>query len=393
MQHVVHVTNSLGVNGGAEQQLVSNLQRFRDRRLRHTLLALYPDDEGTLRTGDVPDSVGLEFVFESGERPRSRFDLVRRVDARLGALDPDLVHCSVADASLASRLAGRRRRIPVIETLVNISHEPVRAVDNPNVTRGKLAAHRLLDKVTMRSVARFHALTPAVSESWQQTVGLPTEKMVVIPRGVDPARVVSSTSRVEARARLFAELAIDGDPQVVLNVGRQTSQKGQRYLIEAVSRIRSHVPESVFVIAGQSGTNSEELAGLAAQQSGVFLLGARDDVPELMAAADVFAFPSLFEGLGVSLLEAMANGLAVVTTDAPPMSGIVEHRVNGLLVPARDSAAIAGAVVELAGDAELAARLGRAARDHVEAEYPLDRAAASIERLYLTVLDGHERSA
>lgn len=386
MPHIVHVTNSLGVNGGAEQQLVSNLQRFEDPRLRHTLVALFTDDEGGLRTAEVPDAVDVEFLYGPGEKPRFRLDIIRRLDEHVRRLEPDLLHCSVADASLASRIVGRLRRIPVIETLVNISHEPIRAVDNPHVRPWKLAAYRVLDQLTMRSVARFHALTPAVATSWERTVGLPSSKIVVIPRGIDLERAVSPLSRPEARARLFDELGIPGEPFVVLNVGRQTSQKGQRYLIEAVDEVRTLVAATVFVIAGQRGTNSAPLAAMAARRVGVHILGARDDVPALMAAADAFVFPSLFEGLGVALLEAMASSLPVVTTDVAPMNTIVTHGETGLLVPPRDAAAVAGAVARLVDDAELGERLGAAAREHVVANYPLDRAAAAIEHLYLEVL-------
>ncbi len=119
---------------------------------------------------------------------------------------------------------------------------------------------------------------------------------------------------------------------------------------------------------------------------GVHILGARGDIPELMAAADAFVFPSLFEGLGVALLEAMAGGLPVVTTDVAPMNTIVTHGETGLLVPPRDAAAIAGAVARLVDDIELGARLGAAAREHILANYPSDRAAAAIEHLYLDVL-------
>lgn len=385
VKHIVHVTNSLGVNGGAEQQLVSNLQRFSDPGLRHTLVVLFGQDEGALRTADVPEAVDVRFVMDAASA--HRVEIVKRLDEVVRSLHPDLIHSSVADASLASRLVGRRQRIPVVETLVNISHEAVRTVDNPNVVPWKLAAHRAVDRATMRSVAMFHALTPAVAESWQRTIGLPASKMRVIPRGVDLDAVVADVSRDEARRSVLGELGVDDDVFVVLNVGRQVAQKGQRYLLEAMSAVVPAHQDVVVLIAGQSGTNSEELSGLVSDLGQTaHILGARDDVPVLMAAADLFVFPSLFEGLGVSLLEAMANGLACITTDKAPMNGIVENNLTGVLVPERASAHIAGAIIELISDEARRTRLGEAARRHVVEHYPLDRAAASIEELYRDVL-------
>ena len=385
MPLILHVTNSLGVNGGAEQQLVSNLRRFADTRLSHGLVALFEEDEGALRTNAIPDSIPIEFLYRNGERSSGRRDIARRLASAVERIKPDLIHCSVSDASLASRVVGRRHHIPVVETLVNISHEPVRAIDNPNVRPWKLMVYRLIDRYTMRSVDRFHALTPAVAESWQRVVGLPADKMVVIPRGVDLDAVVSTLDRDRARSRLFAELGVEGDPLVVLNVGRQTSQKGQRYLIEAMDDVwSSH--DAILVIAGQSGTNSAELAAMVGDRAQAHIVGARDDVPDLMAAADVFVFPSLFEGLGVSLLEAMAHSLPVVTTNVAPMNGIVTHRRTGILVPPRDAVAVAAAIDELATDGLLARSLGQAAHTHVATDYRLDEAAAAIEHLYADVL-------
>jgi glycosyltransferase involved in cell wall biosynthesis len=119
----------------------------------------------------------------------------------------------------------------------------------------------------------------------------------------------------------------------------------------------------------------------------VILLGRRSDVPRLLGAADVFVFPSLFEGLGVSLLQAMGRGLPVVTTDRRPMSDVVSDGVTGLLVPAEDAAAIASAVAHLHADPALRARLGAAARGEVATHYDADEIAARVERFYLSALD------
>jgi glycosyltransferase involved in cell wall biosynthesis len=105
-----------------------------------------------------------------------------------------------------------------------------------------------------------------------------------------------------------------------------------------------------------------------------------------LAASDVFVFPSLYEGLGVSLLEAMAAGLPVVTTDRPPMNEIVQTGINGLLIPAGDPAALATAVVHLAEDPPTRSRLGEAAKRTVTSQFNIEGVVRQVEGLYLEVL-------
>jgi len=381
--HIVHVTDSLGVNGGAEQQLVANLRGFDHTRFRHSLVCL-SFNEGMTRVDLVPSTVDLQFLFE-GKRP-GRLATTRRLDEVIKSMDVDLLHCSVVNASLSTRLVGRVRSIPVVESLVNISHDPVRMVDNPNVSRWKLRAHQLVDRATMGQVACYHALTEAVADSWVERVGLDRKKIRLIPRGVDAASLGTIAPEV-ARAKLVDEIGIDPDAVIVLNVGRQVAQKGQRYLIEAMARVRAHV-NAELVIAGSPGTQSRDLIDLieAVGSGKVHLVGPRQDITELMVGADIFAFPSLFEGLGVSLLEAMASRLPAVVSDVAPMNGIVTDGETGVLVPAADASTMADEIVRLARDPDERARLGDAARAHVAAHYQIRAATQAIENLYAEVL-------
>ena len=383
---VLHLIDSLGRSGGAEQQLVANLGRMSDPRLRHHVLCLYEPDD-TSRAPELPESVGLSVATDG--RRGGRLRLARAVDRCVVGLDPDLIHCSLPDAALGARLAGWRRRIPVIESLVNISHEPVRIQDNPAVSRVKLAAHRALDRVTMRRVARFHALSGAVARSWIDTVRLPADRIVVIPRGVEVPPAPTAEERDRTRAGLLAELGVGSSSLMILNVGRQVAQKGQIYALRAMPAILGRFPDTVLVSAGSQGPLTPVL-GAEARRLGlerhVRWLGIRSDIPRLMAAADVFVFPSLYEGLGVSLLQALAAGLPCVTTDRPPMTEVVDHEVTGLLAPAGEPAALAAAVVRLGEDAALRVRLGAAGRQRVRDSFDLATTSDAIERMYLDAL-------
>ena len=184
--------------------------------------------------------------------------------------------------------------------------------DNPGVTRLKLEGHRLLDRITMRTVTRFQALTPPWPSRGNGSSGC-------APIGSRSSREgstwLSSTPAAipaEARQSILSELGLADDAFVVLAVGRVEPQKGHRYLIEAMPAIlgagsRRRAP------GGGSARSIQPDGGVLIEQLGLgpghFLLGRRSDVPRLLGGADVFVFPSLFEGLGVSLLQAMGRAL------------------------------------------------------------------------------------
>jgi glycosyltransferase involved in cell wall biosynthesis len=186
----------------------------------------------------------------------------------------------------------------------------------------------------------------------------------VVPLGIDLERFGSGKP------------ALPNDGPLVGNVARLAPQKDHATLIEA-ARL---VPEARFAIVGD-GELREELERQA-QGSSVRFLGARDDVPDLLASFDVFAFPSLYEGLCVAVIEAQAAGVPVVAT---PVGGIRETVVDGetgLLVPPRDPPALAAAIRRLLDDRELARRLADEARRRVRERFSERRMVEETLRLY-----------
>jgi glycosyltransferase involved in cell wall biosynthesis len=167
----------------------------------------------------------------------------------------------------------------------------------------------------------------------------------------------------EARARVRAELgAVDGQV-VVLAVSRLVWHKGYPELAAALRE----VPEAVLWVAGERlasdrGPDMEALLRGAGLDGRLRLLGYREDVPALMAAADIFVLPSRFEGLPMSVIEAMLTGLPVVACDVRGPAEQVVEGVTGLLVPVGDAPALAGALRRLTEDTELRARMGAAGR-------------------------------
>jgi glycosyltransferase involved in cell wall biosynthesis len=185
----------------------------------------------------------------------------------------------------------------------------------------------------------------------------------VVPLGIDADRFSGAHS------------ALAADWPIVGTVGRLAPQKGHETLLEAANL----VPEAQFVIVGDGELRSR-LVRIAGDN--VHFTGARDDVPDLLASFDVYAQPSLYEGLCVAVLEAQAAGVPVVATPVGGMRETVVEGETGLVVPVGDARALASAIRGLIEDKELAARLAAEAERRVRANYTVDRMIDETLALY-----------
>ena len=160
--------------------------------------------------------------------------------------------------------------------------------------------------------------------------------------------------------------------------------KGHRYLVHAAADIVRAVPEARVVILGE-GDLRNELSRLIHElglERHVLLPGFRPDVLSLLKAFDVFVMPSITEGLGTSILDAMACTKAVVASDVGGIPEVVDRDVTGLLVPARDASALGAAVIRLLRDPALTSRLAAAGRARVERRFTADRMVQETLDLY-----------
>jgi len=360
---------------------------FKDPTIGHHVTYLYGGDPGiSWESGMRVPVTPLNGKRESAPLLASGI----RLSGLVRDLRPDLIHCSLLDASLISRVVGRLTRTPVLESLVHISHESIRTVDSNAIKLWKLRIYRYLDRLTMRRVTAFHALTDEVARSWVETIGLDRDRITVIPRGVSLDLLDKAVLTSAEREDLRRELMSDPDGLLILAVGREEPQKGHRYLIEAVAMLSGSRGDCHLVMAGRPGSSSDAISTQLSQlgiEDRVHRLGVRTDVFRLMKAADLMVFPSLYEGLGVSLIEGMGSGLPIIVFDRAPMNQIIEHKRTGLVVPDRDSLALADAILALAADPQLASRLGSEAARTVRAEYEISNTAEQLERLYRTILD------
>jgi len=212
----------------------------------------------------------------------------------------------------------------------------------------------------------------------------------VIVNGVDPAPYRAPVDLTALRACL----GIGAHPGPIIGwVGRLAPEKGLIHLIRAVARLRQEMPEVLTLLAGEGdlrGALESEIRSLGLK-SQVLFLGARSDVPALMRLFDVFALPSLREGMPLVLLEAMAASVPIVATSVGGNPEVVRHGATGLLVPPADPDALAAALRRVLSSKELRSEYAAEASRVFEERFTLRRTISSYQTIYEELLDSRRK--
>jgi glycosyltransferase involved in cell wall biosynthesis len=291
-----------------------------------------------------------------------------RLLALLRKIRPQVLHSHMFHANLLARLARLFYPAPV---LISTLHSIAESGRESGKIKSRDRLYRLTDSLADVTVA----VCNAVAERHSGAGAVSKKRLRVIPNGVD-TRVFRPDA--ERRERMRRELGL-GTEFGWLAVGRLMWKKGYETMLRAFAE----EGRGLLLIAG-SGPQEKELEELA-RELGVHarFLGARDDVPELMAACDGFVQSSMVEGLPLALLEAAASGLPSVVSDAGGVSEVVLDGRTGLVVPLGNPQALGAAVSRLVDMPEEQRRkLGEAAREHVLANFDLDLVVARWEALY-----------
>ena len=289
-----------------------------------------------------------------------------------------IVHTHTSKAGFVGRLAARLAGVPVI---VHTAHGFAFHEASP-------VSSRLFYSTLERMAARWCDRIVSVSEfhrRWAIELGMCSPRRIVaIPNGIAS---VSRNSEVELGG-LRRQLGVQHDDLLILSLARLAPDKGLEYLIEAAAILLRMGRRIQVAIAGEGPTRDrlEQMARNLGVTDRVVFLGFREDVGDLLAASDLVVLPSLREGLSMALLEAMAAGKPVIATSIGSQREMASHADIAWLVRPADTLALTEAILRLAEDRALMARLGSCARAVYESHYTEDRMLRSYRQLYFDLL-------
>ena len=372
---VVYVIDSVDRPGGAEQALAAMAGPLVERGV--DLEVAYLLDRPGLQEELIEAGATLHPVLQ-GQR-RAHVTLLRDL---LRQRRPQLVHTTLFESDLAGRIAAVAERVPVVSSLVNASYGPEHRA-SPGVRTTRLLAAQGLDALTAQSVRRFHAISTHVAATMARRLLVRPGRIDVIPRGRDPQRLGERTP--DRRAKVRADLGVGPDVPLVLCAARHEFQKGLDVAVDAMATVVRRRPDTVLLIAGREGNATAGIRDAIARHSiegQVRLLGARSDVPDLMAAADLFVAPSRWEGLGSAVVEAMGVGVPLVVTDVPALEEAVGSPECARIVPTANASTLAAAVLEALRDPSSSQQRARAARRRFDERYRIDRVADQMVAFY-----------
>ena len=377
----LHVDTARTWRGGQNQVLLT-VNGLRAIGQRATLVA-HPSGELRQRAAE-----GLELIPLA---PRTEMDLsaawkLARLLKRLG---PDVIHAhdphgvamaalalSLGSAAAASRgQSGRPSGGP--QPALVVSRRVDFHLKSNSFSRWK---HRQVDC--------FLAASDAIRQMLLSD-GVPPERAVTVHEGIDVDHVLAAPP-----VNVHEAFWLPHHAPIVGNVAALVPHKGQRYLIDAARLVVHEIPDARFVILGE-GELREHLERQVREhhlEKHVLLPGFRTDVLGCIKGFDVFAMSSVTEGLGTSLLDAMACRRPIVATRAGGIPEIVEDGVTGLLVPPRDAEALAGAAVRALKDDALRVRMGEAGFARVRERFTVERMVAETAAVYARVAGRHHEA-
>jgi len=360
---VIHFTDATDF-GGAERMIVTLMSALPAYGWQSVLV--HHAEPGIRRLVDEAKGAGVETRVTPPMQGRGRWRAALQFARELQRWAPAVFHAHLSTPSACryALIAARLARLPVVATVQ--LYVPV---------TGRRATYPQL--LFSLGVDRYIAVSNEVAKRMRPLCFAPARKIRVIHNGVPIEQFEAASAALPRNGRARP---------VVLAVARLHPQKGLEYLLEAATRL----PDVRFLVAGDGQERSalERKASALGVDNRLEFLGERDDVPALLKAADVFVLPSLYEGLPVSVLEAMAAGTPVVATAVGGTTEAVVDGESGILVPPRDPNALANAIRDLLSSGPLAQKIIAGGRARVRGMFSADAVARGVSQVYKDVASG-----
>ena len=370
-KHILFQIISSLVPAGAER-LVVHLLEYLDRERFAPVCISLTDPVGSHLEVRV-QQLGVPLYF-LGKGDKMSFEVLRKLDALFRQYRPAVVHTHLLALNYAYPLMIRYRTPARVYTVHSLAEKDVGLRTAP-IVRALAFRYRVGRVVPV-------AIAEEVRNSIQKLYGYPNPPL--IPNGIPTDEYAPDPNK---RAQWRQAHGIETHATIVTHVGRFAPPKNHALLIEAFARVRTSAPLYLLLVGGGELENTvrEQVAALGLE-SRVCFLGIRADVADILRASDAFVLSSRWEGNPMSVMEAMAAGLPVVSTAVGGVPELVREGETGLLVPSEDAGALARALQALVDDPVRRQAMGAAARQHAIAHFDIRHTVRGYEQLYESLL-------
>ena len=294
----------------------------------------------------------------------------------------NIVHSQGGRADFYARMAAKTLKPKV--KVVNTVAMPVKGYDVGALRKG---VYRFFDWLSERYVDRFIVVSEILRETLLGSYRIQPDKVIKIYNGIELNEYHPDDSSESVKS-IREEYNIGEEVFLIGAIGRMVWQKGFEYLIECVPEIVRAYPDAKILIVGD-GPLLDGLKALGERlkvKDNVIFAGFRSDIKEILSAIDILVIPSLSEGFPMITLEAMAMAKPIVATSIDGITEQITDGIDGILVPPKDSSALAKAVIRILNDKKLARTMGLSARKKAEQKFSVKKMVAETEKVYLSLL-------
>jgi len=366
VHRILHVIPTLG-SGGAERVLLTYLSQPALKQGFQHLVVLTDVADPHSESPEtflvkLLDEQGVEVVGLGLPGSLNILTTTKKLRSIIRNKEISLVHTHLLWANIAGRIAGRWAGVPVISSFHNSDYDP-QVIASVRAPAWKQDLIRRLDGFTARNLlVKSIAVSQYVAQHIELKLGINPNDIEVVYNPIDMRQVQAIGTN--SRSKIFQEIGLSDQSKLIVSVGRVTDQKGVIELVEAFAKIAKSNALVHLAVIGNTVSDRVyfnkvmeriEFHGI---QERAHLIGPRYDVAAWLASADLFAFPSKYEGMGIALAEAMAAGVACIASDVGPIPELINSGQTGVLYTLNDIDALAHAIKRLLTDDELRKKLG-----------------------------------
>ncbi|MCX5680317.1 MAG: glycosyltransferase family 4 protein [Candidatus Omnitrophica bacterium] len=361
---VLQLTTDMNI-GGIANYIFELSRALKDKGVDTIVASAGGDLEGSLdKTGIPHERLNIKTKFEFSPKVLLAAFAIKRIVQKEGV---DIIHAHTRVSQVAGLVASRMTGIPMVTTCHGYFRRRLRSVVD---TWGN----------------KVIAISAAVYGHLKEDLGVEDKRIELIYSGIDTYKFSKEFSYTEI-TKIKKYLGLSGKT-VIGTIGRLSPVKGQKFFLQAMVEVLKTGSDiaGLVVGSGPEGPSIKSLAMALGIDDRISFVDSVLDTREALSAIDIFVFPSVKEGLGIALLEALAAARPCIASRTGGIEDIIKDRESGILVDVGDSGAIAAATLELLSDENLRISLGQSGRRLVQSRFTLDRMADDIARLYENVI-------